>query len=68
MRSNHQTTFLRSHALNAQQSHQQSSDMEELKNMMKSLFEQIRIMLNLLTAVFTKLKQRLSSYNLPYGT
>jgi hypothetical protein len=35
---------------------QQTSDIQELKNMMKSLFEQMETMLNLLTTVLTKLK------------
>jgi hypothetical protein len=38
------------------QSHQQTSDKQDLKNMMKSLFEQMGSMLNLLTIVLTKLK------------
>jgi hypothetical protein len=38
------------------QPHQQTSDIQELKNMMKSLFEQMGNMLNLLTTVLTKLK------------
>jgi hypothetical protein len=38
------------------QSHQQASDMQDLKNMMKSLFEQMGTMLNILTTVLTKLK------------
>jgi hypothetical protein len=33
------------------QSHQQTSDMKDLQNIMKSLFEQIGTMLNLLTTV-----------------
>jgi hypothetical protein len=37
-------------------SHQQTSDIQELKNMMKSLFEQMGTMLNLLTTMLTKLK------------
>jgi hypothetical protein len=37
------------------QSHQQTSDIQDLKNMMKSLFEQMGTMLNL-TTVLTKLK------------
>lgn len=41
---------------NPNQPHQQSSDMQELKNMMKGLFEQIGTMLNLLTTVIAKLK------------
>jgi hypothetical protein len=41
-----------------QHQYQQSSDMhlQELKSMMKGRFEQIGSMLNLLTAMFTKLK------------
>jgi hypothetical protein len=35
---------------------QQTSDVQDLKNMMKSLFEQMGTMLNLLTTVLTKLK------------
>jgi hypothetical protein len=35
---------------------QQTSDAQDLKNMMKSLFEQMGTMLNLLTTVFTELK------------
>jgi hypothetical protein len=38
------------------QPHQQISDIQGLKNIMKNLFEQMRTMLNLLTAVLTKLK------------
>jgi hypothetical protein len=38
------------------QSHKQTNDMQDLKNMMKSLFEQMGTMLNLLTTVLTKLK------------
>jgi hypothetical protein len=38
------------------QSHQQTSDIQELKNMMKSLFEQMGTMPNLLTAMLNKLK------------
>jgi hypothetical protein len=34
------------------QSHQQTSDKQKLKNIIKSLFEQMGIMLNLLTTVF----------------
>jgi hypothetical protein len=37
------------------QSHQQTSDIQDL-NMMKSLFEQMGTMLNLLTTLLTKLK------------
>jgi hypothetical protein len=37
------------------QSHQQTKDMQECKNMMKSLFEQMGTMLHLLTNVLTKL-------------
>jgi hypothetical protein len=37
-------------------SHQQTSDIQDLKNMMKSLFEQMGTMLNLLTTVLTKFK------------
>jgi hypothetical protein len=50
------------------QSHQQTSDIQDLKNMMKSLFEQMETMLNLPTTVHTKLKQWLNSYNSPCGT
>jgi hypothetical protein len=53
--------------LNAQQSHKKSGDVQDLKNMI-SLFEQIGIMLNFLTIAHTKLKQRQSFYNFPYGT
>jgi alpha-L-fucosidase len=35
---------------------QQTSDIQDLKNMMKSLFEQVGTRLNLLTTVLTKLK------------
>jgi hypothetical protein len=35
---------------------QQASDIQDLKNMTKSLFEQMGNMLNLLTAVLTELK------------
>jgi hypothetical protein len=38
------------------QSHQQTSDIEGLKNMMKSLFEEMETILNLLTTVLTKLQ------------
>jgi ABC-type lipoprotein release transport system permease subunit len=38
------------------QPHQQTSDIQDLKNMTKSLFEQMGTMLNLLTTVLTKLK------------
>jgi hypothetical protein len=38
------------------QPHQQTSDIQELKTMLKSLFEQMGTMLNLLTTVLTKLK------------
>jgi hypothetical protein len=38
------------------QSHQQTSDIQDLKNMMKSPLEQMGTMLNLLTTVLTKLK------------
>jgi hypothetical protein len=38
------------------QPHQQNSDIHELKNMMKGLFEQMVTMLNVLTAVLNKLK------------
>jgi hypothetical protein len=38
------------------QSHQQTSDIQNLKNMIKSLFEQMGTMLNLLTSVFSKRK------------
>jgi hypothetical protein len=38
------------------QPHQQNSDIHELKNMMKGLFEQMGTMLNLLTTVLNKLK------------
>jgi hypothetical protein len=38
------------------QSHQQTSDIQELKNMTKSLFEQMGTMLNLLTTMLTKQK------------
>jgi hypothetical protein len=37
------------------QPHQQTNDIQELKNMIKSLFEQMGRMLNLLTTVLTKL-------------
>jgi hypothetical protein len=36
------------------QSYQQTSDMQELKNMMKILFEQMGTMLNLLTTVINR--------------
>jgi hypothetical protein len=38
------------------QPHQHTSNIQDLKNMMKSLFEQMGTMLNLLTIVLTKLK------------
>jgi hypothetical protein len=38
------------------QSHQQTSDIQELKIVMKSLFEQMGTMLNLLTTMLNKLK------------
>jgi hypothetical protein len=38
------------------QSHQQTTDKQELKNIMKSLLEQMGTFLNLLTTVLTKLK------------
>jgi hypothetical protein len=38
------------------QPHQQNSDIHELKNMMKGIFEQIGTMLNLLTTLLNKLK------------
>jgi hypothetical protein len=38
------------------QPHQQTSDIQDLKNMMKSLFEQMGTILNLLTTMLTKLK------------
>jgi lipopolysaccharide/colanic/teichoic acid biosynthesis glycosyltransferase len=38
------------------QSDQQTSDIQDLKNMMKRLFEQMGTMLNLLTTVLPKLK------------
>jgi hypothetical protein len=38
------------------QLHQETSDIQDLKNMTKSLFEQMRTMLNPLTTVLTKLK------------
>jgi flagellar biogenesis protein FliO len=38
------------------ESHQQSSDNQDFQNMMKSQFEQMGTMLNLLTSVLTKLK------------
>jgi hypothetical protein len=38
------------------QSHQQTSNMQELKKMMKSLFEQIGTMINLLTTVLNRIK------------
>jgi hypothetical protein len=41
---------------NTIQPHQQNSDMQELKNMIKGLFNQLGTMLNLLTSVLTKLK------------
>jgi hypothetical protein len=41
---------------NTNQSHQQNSDINELKNMMKGLLEQTGTMLNLLTTVLKKLK------------
>jgi hypothetical protein len=37
------------------QSHQQTSDMRELKNMMKSLFEQMGTMINLLRTVINRI-------------
>jgi hypothetical protein len=37
------------------QPHQQASSIQDLKNMMKSLFEQMGTMLNLLTTMLTKL-------------
>jgi hypothetical protein len=44
-----------------------NNDIQDLRDMMKSLFEQMGTMLNLLTTVFTKLKYWLNSYNLPCG-
>jgi hypothetical protein len=38
------------------QSHHQISDIQELKHMMKSLFEEMGTMLNLLTTMLNKLK------------
>jgi hypothetical protein len=38
------------------QYHQQTNDIHDLKNIMKSLFEQLGTMLNLLTTMLTKLK------------
>jgi hypothetical protein len=38
------------------QPHQQTRDIQDLKNVMKSLFEQMGSMLNLLTTVLTKTK------------
>jgi hypothetical protein len=38
------------------QSHQQTSDTKEKKNMMRSLFEQMGTLLNLLTTMLIKLK------------
>jgi hypothetical protein len=38
------------------QSHQQTNDIQDLKNMTKSLFEPMGTMLTLLTTVLTKLK------------
>jgi hypothetical protein len=38
------------------QPHEQTSDTQDLKNIMKSLFERMGTMLNLLTTRFTKLK------------
>jgi hypothetical protein len=38
------------------QPHQQTSDIQDLKNMKKSLFEQMGTMLNLLTTMLTKIK------------
>jgi hypothetical protein len=40
------------------QSHQQTSDMQDLKNIMKSLFKQMVTMLNLLTTVLTEIMDR----------
>jgi hypothetical protein len=50
------------------QPYQQTSSMQDLKNMLKRLFEQMGTMLNLLTTVLTKFKQWLNSYNSPFGT
>jgi hypothetical protein len=50
------------------QSHQQTRDKQELKNMMKSLFEQMGTMLNLLSTVLNKIKQWLGSYTSPRRT
>jgi hypothetical protein len=61
--SNNQTKFLHCHK-HINQTHQQTSDIQDLKNIMKSLFEQIGSTLNLLTIMLTKL----GSYNLPCGT
>jgi hypothetical protein len=36
------------------QPHQQTSNIQDLKNMMKSLFQQMGTMLNLLTTILTK--------------
>jgi hypothetical protein len=38
------------------QSHQQTSDIQDLQNMMKSLFEQMENMLKLFTSMLIKLK------------
>jgi hypothetical protein len=50
------------------QPHQQTNNMHELKNMTKSLFEQVETMLNLLKTMLTKLKYWLNSYNSTCGT
>jgi hypothetical protein len=42
--------------LHINQPHQQTSNIPDLKNTMKSLFEQVGTMLNLLTTVLTKFK------------
>jgi hypothetical protein len=58
--SNNQTKFLCCNKYRVKsthnQSHQQTSDIQDLKNMMKTLFKQMGTMLNLLTTVLTKLK------------
>jgi hypothetical protein len=47
------------------QPHRQTSDIQYLKNLMKSLFGQMGTMLNLLTTMLTKLKLQKNSYNSP---
>jgi hypothetical protein len=49
-----------------QEPYQQTSSMHDFKNMLKSLFEQLETMLNLLTTVLTRFKQWLNSYLLEH--